>query len=36
MANNVTSNPQFVNAAGHDYRVTSTSPAATWELWNGN
>jgi len=36
MANNVTSNPQFVNAAGHDYRVTSTSPVASWGLWDGN
>ena len=28
---NATSNPQFVNAAAHDYRLASTSPAASWE-----
>jgi hypothetical protein len=28
--------PQFVNPAGHDFQVESSSPAASWGLWNGD
>jgi hypothetical protein len=36
MSANSTANPLFVDAANHDYRLTSSSPAATWGLWDGN
>jgi Periplasmic copper-binding protein (NosD) len=32
MYRNVTTNPRFVDAANHDYRVQSGSPAASWDL----
>ena len=36
LSGNITADPQFVNAAGHDYAVSSSSPAAGWGLWNGS
>jgi hypothetical protein len=39
LSGNITSNPQFADAnyqTSHDYRVSSTSPAASWGLWNGD
>jgi hypothetical protein len=35
VTNNITADPQFVDAASHDYSVKATSPAAGWGLWNG-
>jgi hypothetical protein len=32
----ISSDPQFTNRAGNDYRVASTSPVALWGLWNGD
>lgn len=34
-AGNVTSDPQFVDASHHDYRVRPGSPVAAWSLWDG-
>jgi len=31
----ITADPQYVDAAHHDYAVRPTSPAATWGLWDG-
>jgi hypothetical protein len=35
-SDNMVANPDFVDAAAHDYRVTSTSPVASWHLWDGD
>jgi hypothetical protein len=32
---NINANPQYVDAANHNYAVTSSSPAASWGLWAG-
>jgi hypothetical protein len=34
--NNTTTAPNLVDAQNHDYRTTTTSPHADWNLWNGN
>jgi hypothetical protein len=31
-----TANPQFVDAAAHNYAVAASSPVAGWGLWNGH
>ena len=36
VTNNITSDPQFVDAANHNYDVQSGSPIAGWGLWNGS
>lgn len=33
---NIVADPQYLDAAAHDYRVAATSPAASWGLWNGD
>ncbi len=33
---NTTTNPQFLNAAAHDYQLQATSTDANWNTWNGN
>ncbi len=35
-SNNITSDPLFVNATAHDYRLKYGSPAAGYGLWNGD
>ena len=35
MADNQTVDPRFVDAAGHNYTVSSSSPLTSWRLWNG-
>jgi hypothetical protein len=35
LSGNVTSNPQYVNAGAHDYRLQPGSPVAAYGLWNG-
>lgn len=38
-SNNAVANPQFSDpnyATSHDYRLSASSPAATWELWDGD
>jgi hypothetical protein len=38
-AGNIAANPQFADPnyqTSHDYRVTLSSPAASWGLWNGD
>jgi hypothetical protein len=39
LSGNITTNPQFADPnyqTSHDYRVASSSPAASWGLWNGD
>ena len=39
LAGNTAANPQFADSdyqTSHDYRVASSSPAASWGLWNGD
>jgi hypothetical protein len=36
MSGNITSDPQFTSAGGHDYSVASSSPVAGWGLWSGS
>jgi len=33
--NNTTANPHLVDTGAHDYRVPSSSPVASWGLWDG-
>src|SRR5207244_3198492 len=35
MSGNTTSDPQFISATAHNYQVASTSPFASWGMWNG-
>jgi Right handed beta helix region len=35
LSGNVSVEPQFVDAAANDYAVASSSPVASWGLWNG-
>lgn len=35
MTDNFTADPQFVDAANHNYAVKTTSPLASWGLWDG-
>jgi parallel beta helix pectate lyase-like protein len=34
--NNSTGNPLYVDIAGRDYQLQPSSPAASWNLWNGS
>jgi hypothetical protein len=34
--NNTTTSPDLADPHNHDYRTTTTSPHADWNLWNGN
>jgi hypothetical protein len=39
LSGNITANPQFADdnyQTTHNYQLASTSPAATWGLWNGD
>jgi len=36
LSGNAVGDPGYSNQAAHDYRVASTSPAASWGLWNGD
>jgi hypothetical protein len=36
VSNNITSDPQLINAAAHDYRLSSSSPLASWGVWDGS
>jgi hypothetical protein len=33
--NNTTTNPLYTDPTSHNYQPQTTSPAATWNLWNG-
>jgi hypothetical protein len=35
LSGNISVDPRFVNAAANDYGVPSSSPVASWGLWNG-
>jgi Right handed beta helix region len=35
MSGNMTTDPAFVDAGGHNYAVSSSSPLAGWGLWDG-
>jgi hypothetical protein len=35
-ANNITTNPDLIDPANHDYAPAPGSPVAGWGLWNGN
>jgi hypothetical protein len=35
VVDNITSNPDLIDPAAHDFRVRSTSPFARWGLWDG-
>ena len=35
VSGNLSSDPQFVDLAHHNYQLSSTSPLASWNLWNG-
>ena len=35
VSNNLTADPQFVDAAAHNYALGSSSPLASWGLWDG-
>jgi hypothetical protein len=33
---NITTNPDMVNPAQHEYQINATSPVASWGLWDGS
>ena len=35
MSGNFATDPTFVDAAGHNYAISSSSPLASWGLWDG-
>ena len=35
VAGNVSVDPRFVDGPGHDYRLSSDSQFASWQLWDG-
>jgi hypothetical protein len=36
LSGNVSEDPEFVDASDHDYAVSSSSPVASWGLWDGS
>jgi hypothetical protein len=36
MTGNFTANPGFVDAGSHNYQISTTSTAGSWNLWNGS
>ncbi len=36
VTNNTSANPQLINPTNHNYQAQTTSPLASWGLWNGS